>query len=730
MTASNRGMLDAMHALFYPKSVAVIGASRTRGKHGNAPIRFLQNCGFPGEIYPINPAGGEVGGLSCYASIGDVPKRIDCALLVIPSAGTVQAIRDCAAAGVRNVVMGVTGFSELGTDEGRAREAEVKAIAKQSGMRIVGPNTNGIFNASAKLPLGYNTSHGDALTPGPISIAAHSGALFNSIAPRLRQSGAGLSKYVAVGTEADLNVLDFLEYYIEDEDTGVIGLILEAITDGARFRELALRARAAGKPIVALKLGRSVAGAGATVAHSTRLAGSARAYDALFEDCRVASVPSVEALAGGCAVLLAKKSGAVKSKSTTARGRALVCIATTGGGSSLLADYAERYAMPLAGEPGGAWGGKVAEYIASIDTAGSVRNPLDSSTLGAHDRMTPFFQAQEADGFDGPVVTYTHMLPNPEMSEMIATHLVARNLRSGSPIVVVVPGGLSPELEAIYRANGIPLFHDTTTCFDSLSCHYQVEDELILTEYTGVVRGDAGAGLSAIAPLLATGKSTVLSEWDSARILRAAGVPMVDSRVVESLAAASDAARTAGYPLVLKALAPGVAHKNKMGFVIAGIADETAMHAAYAKLEAAVSLQGFQRAAVPFILQPMKSSKAELIVGVSSEPSLGHFLVAGLGGVYTEALNESRLFAIPIAPAAMKKRLLDTRLGNLLAAIDEGRAPGAPSALQGVLDSLDALQGLILAHGDRIESIDINPLLVGEAGCVAVDALVVLKDIA
>ena len=293
MSNSNRDMLDAMHALFYPKTVAVIGASRTPGKHGNTPIRFLQNCGFPGEIYPINPSAEDIEGLRCYASVADAPKRIDCALLVIPSAGTLQAIRDCAAAGVRNVVMGVTGFSELGTDEGRAREAEVKAIAKQSGMRIVGPNTNGIFNASAKLPLGYNTSHGDALTPGPISIAAHSGALFNGLAPRLRQFGAGLSKYVAVGTEADLNVLDFLEYYIEDEDTGVIGLILESISDGARFRLLAKRARAAAKPIVVLKLGRSVAGAGATVAHSTRLAGSARAYDALFEECRVASVPSV-----------------------------------------------------------------------------------------------------------------------------------------------------------------------------------------------------------------------------------------------------------------------------------------------------------------------------------------------------------------------------------------------------------------------------------------------------
>ena len=723
MSGIDRGMLDAMDALFKPQTVAVIGASRTRGKHGNTPIRHLQNCGFPGEIYPVNPGGGEVEGLACYASVAATPRRIDCALLVIPAAGTVQAVRECAAAGVRNLVMAVTGFSELDTDEGRAREVEVRAIARAAGMRLVGPNTNGIFNASAKLPLGYNASHGDALTPGPVSIAAHSGALFNGIAPRLRALGAGLSKYVAVGTEADLNVLDFLEYFIEDEDTGVIGLILESVSDGARFRRLAARAHAAGKPVVALKLGRSLAGAGATIAHSTRLAGSARAYDALFEECRVASVPSVEALAGGCAVLLGRKRGAGK-QAGSARERALVCIATTGGGSSLLADYADRYAMPLAGEAGGAWGGKVAEYIAATDTAGLVRNPLDSSTLGGHDRLTPFFQAQEADGFTGPVATYTHMLPNPAMSQLIAKQIVARSERAGSPGVVIATGGLPPEVEATYRSSGVPLFYDISTAFDSLSCHYQTLDE----DLGGTVTLQPAADLSAIAPLLAQPAATrFLSEWDSAAVLRRAGVPMVESRLVESLAAACDAAHGMGYPVVLKALAPGVAHKNQMGLVLPGIAGESALRAAYNRLEAALDAQGFKRAAVPLILQPMKSAKAELIVGVSWEPPLGHFLVAGLGGVYAEALNESRLFPIPIAAAAMRKRLLDTRLGRLLAAMDAGRGKGAPSVLDGVLGSLEALQQLILAYGERIESIDVNPLLAGDSGCVAVDALIVLR---
>ncbi len=383
--------------------------------------------------------------------------------------------------------------------------------------------------------------------------------------------------------------------------------------------------------------------------------------------------------------------------------------------------------MPLAGETDGAWGGKVAAFIAGIDTAGLVRNPLDSSTLGGHERMTPFFQAQEADGFDGPVVTYTHMLPNPALSQHFAQQIVARSQRTGSSGVVIATGGLPPEVEQTYRSSGVPLFYDASTAFDSLSCHFQTLDEEL---------GAGGAAapaldLTAIAPLLERPAGTrILSEWDSAAVLSRAGVPMVESRVVDSLAAARDAARILGYPLVLKALAPGVAHKNRMGLVLPGIVNEHTLQSAYASLEAALDAQGFKRAAVPFILQPMKAAKAELIVGVSWEPPLGHFLVAGLGGIYTEALNESRLFPIPIAAAAMRKRLLDTRLGRLLAAIDAGRGKGAPSLVEAVLGSLEALQRLILAHGDRIESIDVNPLLAGDSGCVAVDALIVLKDTA
>ena len=295
--------LDALAPLFRPQNVAIIGASKTPGKQGHTALTYLKRGGFAGGIFLVNPSESEIEGLACYHSIADVPVTIDCALLVIPAAASVQAVRDCATRGVRSVIIGATGYAELGTDEGRARQTEILRIAHDVGMRVLGPNTNGIYNASDCFSFGYNRSHGEPLMPGPVSVAAHSGALFNSLNGRLRELGVGLSKFVPVGNEADLTMLDFVEYFIADPATRVIGLIIEAISDGPRFRQLALKAFAAGKPIVALKLGRSQAGAGATEAHSSRLAGSARAYDAFFREHGIASVPTVEALAGACAVL-------------------------------------------------------------------------------------------------------------------------------------------------------------------------------------------------------------------------------------------------------------------------------------------------------------------------------------------------------------------------------------------------------------------------------------------
>lgn len=731
MKQAHTGMHDALAPLFQPKNVAVIGASRTQGKQGNSAFRHLVNGGFPGGIFAVNPAGegGDIEGYHCYASIGDVPQRIDCALMVIPAAAVVANVRRCGELGVRSLIVASTGFAELGTDEGRERQQELLRVAREGGIRIVGPNTNGLYNATDRLCLGYNTSFGDPLDPGPVSIAAHSGALFNSIAPRLRQYGAGLGKFVPVGNEADLNMLDFIEYFIEDDATGVIGLIVEGLSDGARFRQLAERSRAAGKPIVALKLGRSSAGAGAAMAHSSRLAGSARAYDALFRECGVATVPTVEALAGGCAVLGGERMVSMPND----RSRALVCVSTSGGGSSLLADFAHEKGLPLAGGASGEWEGRVAQTIADLPGAGPIRNPTDIGSLGKQEQLADLFAAQEADGYTGPAVLFTHLLPNTKRSELLASQLIERKNRTPAPVVVVSPGGLTDALLVRYKSNGIPVFSDIATCFDSLRCYDaafsgaapSAPDE---AQCHGSANRTARLRqVGAILERAAAGRKAFLSETESAEILRCAGVPVVESREVKTLAEAQAAALDAGYPVVLKALAPDEAHKSRIGFVFASVGDPGTLEQVYAEIERRIAARGYARSEVPVVLQPRLASKAELIVGVSHERPLGHFLVAGLGGIYTEILDEVMLLPVPIARARIRARLAETRLGRLLAVMSGNpeNSGGERDLREALVDVLDGLQALVLRHGGLIESIDVNPLLAGEQGCIAVDALVV-----
>ena len=458
--------LSALAPLFRPQNVAIIGASKTPGKQGHTALTYLRRGGFKGGIFPINPSESEIGDLACYHSIADVPVTIDCALLVIPAAASVQAVRDCAARGVRSVIIGATGYAELGTDEGRALQTEILRIAHDAGMRILGPNTNGIYNASDGFSFGYNRSHGEPLMPGPVSVAAHSGALFNSLKGRLRELGVGLSKFVPVGNEADLTMLDFLEYFIADPDTRVIGLIIEAISDGPRFRQLVMQAHATSKPIVVLKLGRSRAGAGATEAHSSRLAGSARAYDSFFREHGIASVPTVEALAGACAVMLATR----QRVSNTS----LVCVSSTGGGASMIADLAAERELTLAGNPDGTWGGTVARTIARFKDVGIIRNPTDTGAFPSkQELLNDIFTAQETDGIAGPVMVFAHSLPTVENSQAIADMLCARQRRTGSPVVVTAPGGLPETVIETYRTNGLPFFRDLGTAFDSLQAYYQ-----------------------------------------------------------------------------------------------------------------------------------------------------------------------------------------------------------------------------------------------------------------
>ncbi len=691
----------ALDALFRPRSIAVIGASRTPGKLGHAVVRNLVRGGFSGRVFPINPAGGAIEGQACFRALADLPERAECAMVVIPASKCVAAVEQCAAAGVRAVVVGATGFAEMGTAEGSARQDALARIARERGMLLLGPNTNGFFNAADQVSLGYNAEHAERFPAGAVSVVAHSGALFGGFARTLRQLGGGLSKFIPVGNEAGVGMLDVVEYLIADASTRVIALVVEALSSGARLRRLAEAARRAGKPIVALKLGRSAVGVEATMAHSSRLAGKPRAYDALFAACGIPVVRSIEALAGASVIL------ADRGERSVGGDQRLVCVSTSGAGGSLLADFAAAHGLTMAGDGGGEWQGRAGAAIAREPARGRLRNPIDTGSLGRDwSQVGDLFALLEADGITGPTAVYAHLAPNPAQDRMLQTVLIERRRRTATPIVVMAPGRLDAALEAAYVEAGIPVFHDLPTGFDSLRCHYA---SLPRPVETPAVR-------AAIELPRATG---ILDEITSADLLRQAGVPMVESRAFAAIAEGEDIAGRIGYPVVLKALAPGIAHKSAQGLVATGIADADALRRHFQAIERNLAAHGHARDAVTFIVQPMRRGEAEFIIGVSHEKPLGHFLVAGWGGVHAEALDQVSLLAIPAGAAAIRTWLEASPLARLLARL---------AAMDAVAAALAGLDALVAGSGGLIQSIDVNPLLVGRGFCVGVDALIVMQD--
>ena len=704
-------MLQRLQPLFAPGSVAIVGASGTPGKYGNTVLRYLKAGGFAGPIYPINPEGGHHEGLPFYRSLADVPGRIDCAYSIVPAAATPKVARDAAAADVRALILGASGFAEMGTDDGRARQRDIADVARAAGMVLLGPNTNGIWNAHHGLALGFNASHGERMTPGAISVAAHSGALFDSFLPRLTAMGGGIAKLVPLGNEATLDMQDVIEALIDDPETRVIGLIMEAIGEGARLRVLARKARAAGKPIFALKLARSAAGQTAAIAHSSRLAGSARAYDALFRAAGIVTVRSIETLAATCTI--ACQPGALSMSGDTR----LLGVSGSGGGCSIIADHAADRGISLAGdiEGRGIWTGETARVIKGFTDAGHIRNPIDGGNLHGYDKLPAILDATLRDGVTGPLVYFAHRLPTAKGDLAYLDPILARKTRCVAPVVVLSPGGLRPETAARCREHGLPVFSDAATCFDALRAICDVND-----------RPDAAANepphepsdtkASEIARRIDASKNPhLLDEIEAAALLRLVGVPMIESRAVATVQDAHAAAGAIGYPVVMKAIVPGVAHKNDAGHVMLGLADAAAVGAAYARLSRDVAEHGGT-----VIVQPHARGRHELLLGVTHEPGLGHFLLIGLGGVQAEILDETHLFPIPMGRSQLLDALAATRLARLLRPSGEGYAP-----LGDIADAMLALQSLALAAPRRIQSIDVNPLLVCADRVVAVDALIV-----
>ena len=685
----------AVARVLRPASVAVVGASRDPQTPGGALLRNLVGGGFTGPVYPVNPAGGVVEGLATYRSIAEVPGEIELAIVAVPAAAVPPVARECAARRVKALVVISAGFAEAGP-EGAALQAELLAVCRQSGMRLVGPNCLGVVNNDPRVRL-TATFAGVAAQAGRVGLVSQSGGLGLAAMSLADELAIGLSAFVSIGNRADVSVNDVLQYLEADSGTDVVLLYLESFGNPRKFARIA-REVSATTPIVAVKGGRSVAGAAATASHTGALVAASNAtIDALFRQAGIIRTDTLEQLLDA---------GTLLAHFPLPAGPRVAVIANAGGLGILAVDACDDAGL-VAPELSPALRARLAE----VRPQAATRNPIDTLP-GADAQVLERFVRLVADSGEVDAIVGVWVLPGDDPNDP-ATRLVelAWEAPGGLPVVPVLVGDSS-------AGRGVAVFGAPERAIHALGRawwqrHWRQTERGRVPTLEGI---DAAAADAIIAPAAdAAGGWLPLPDVDA--LLRCYGIPTLDLRAVSTPEAAAAAADELGAPVALKALGPTLLHKSDAGAVRLGLSDGPAVRAAAEQLLAHLTALGHPVESL--LVQRMAPTGVELIAGMVHDPTFGPVLACGAGGTLTELLHDVAIRLTPLTDLDAARMLRELRTFPLL----DGYRGAARCDVSAVEQALLRLSRLAEDH-PRLAEIDINPLTVTPHGAVVTDARV------
>ena len=694
-------------ALLEARSVAVVGASARPGSFGNQLLAQLLQGGYQGPVHPVNPRYREVLELPCHRSLDELPKPVDLAVLAVPNAALEAQLRAAAAAGVPAAVIFASCQDPLPPAAGQPSLAErLRRIALDAGMAVCGGNGMGFFNLEHSLRIcGYPEPA--ALPCGPVAVVSHSGSVFSALLHNDR--GLRFNLVVSAGMELVTTAAGYLDHAVELPSTRVVALFLETVREPAAFRAALAKAAERGVHVVALKVGRGRAAGEMVAAHSGALAGEDGAYQALFDAYGVARVRSLDELADTCELLAAGR---------RAFPGGLAAIHDSGGERAHLMDLAEELEVPLA-RPSGATRARLA---AVLEPGLPATNPLDAWGTG-NDAEAIFAACVRAllDDPDTGALALALDLTTEPTPETSWTGLALRAAAAtDKPVAVLanLASAIDRDDAARLRAAGIPVLEGTATGLAAFG-HLLARRDYLAHPPPPAARAAPAAPPPAAAgarrrwrELLADPRP--LGEVEALQMLADWGIPVVAAEEAASLDGAVAAAGRVGWPVALKTAAPGVHHKSAEGGVRLGLAGPAQLAAAYADLSA--------RLGPRVVVAPMAAGGVELALGVVRDPQFGPLAMVAAGGALVEVLGDRR-FALPPLDARTARSMLDRLAVRPL--LDGAGAGGSPADLDAVAGALVALSRLAVDLGDRLAALDVNPLVAGPDGCVAVDALVV-----
>ncbi len=693
-------MLDA---LMRPRSIAVIGASRTPRTIGYQILDNLVRHGYAGAVYPVNPTAQAVHSIRAYPSVEAIPYDVDLAVIVVPKQHVMSVAESCCRKGVGGMVVISAGFKEVGGD-GEERERALRELVRAHGVRLVGPNCMGVLNTAEGMSM--NATFAPTMPPaGPVAFMSQSGAMGVTILDYAAEYGIGISQFVSVGNKADVSGNDLVQYWADDEKTGVILMYLENFGNPRKFTRLA-REITRKKPIMVVKSGRSGAGARAASSHTGSLAGADTATDALLRQSGVLRVDTVEEMFDLAMAF---------SHQPIPRGKRVAIVTNAGGPGILIADACEAAGLAVTDLTE-----ETRAYLAQrLPEEASTRNPVDMIASATPQSYRMAVEAVLADpNVDAVIATFVP--PLGVRQEDVAEAIVgAAGGAREKPVLAVLMGreGL-PQGLAELNAAGIPGYRFPESAARALAAMYR--HRCWLDRPAGQVRAfevDRAAVEGILSAAKAAGRQK-LSEPEVMRVLEAYGIPVASWRMVRTEDEAAAAAAEVGWPAVLKVVSGKVVHKSDVGGVVVGVADEAEARAAYRRIRVEVPAKaGIGPEEIEGVLvQAMVRGGRETIVGMHVDPGFGPLLMFGLGGIYVEALGDVVFAVQPVTDVDAGEMVRSIRGLPLLEGV-RGEAAVDLAAIEELIQRVSQLAG----DHESIRELDVNPWLAFPGGGVAVD---------
>jgi len=683
-------------SLFRPRAVALVGASGDERKNTARPQRYLKQHGYTGRIVPINPGRDEVLGLPAFPDVASAPGPIEHAFIMTPAATVPSVIADCARAGVTVATIFSDGFAETGAD-GLAAQQQIVAAARAAGIRIVGPNSMGVIDVHANVAITVNAVlEAPEIRSGPLGVISQSGTMIGALMSRGQARGVGFSRLVSIGNEADLTVGDVGDMLVDDPETGAILLFLETIRDAGSLAAMARRAFAAGKPVIAYKLGRSQAGQALSVSHSGALAGDDAAAEAFLRANGILRVDMTETLLEIPALVMGRR---------PQPGKRVGVLTTTGGGAATVIDRMGALGIDLIRPPDA-----LRAQLAARDIRLGDGPLVDVTMAGARrDIYQPALEALLASADCEAVVAVVGS--SAQFHPDIAVEpIVAAARTSDKPIAAFLVPQADRSLALLSDA-GIAAFRTPEACADAMRA---------VLDWAAPAEPSEPDAERVAAARAALGAADSIDEFAARAVFGALGIAHAPGHRLDESAPASEV----GYPVAAKIVSPDIAHKTESGGVMLNIEDEAALAGAPAAIRARVAAAEPGARITGVLVQRMVEGIAEVLIGYRVAPDIGPIVTVAPGGVLAEIYRDASVRLAPVDLATAQAMIEEVR-GLAPIRGYRGLPKGDCAALAQAIVALSAL-----ARVSEVAEAEINPLVVGAdgAGAIAVDGLIVTRN--